>query len=95
MNLPDAKTAVEGVGLLKKIADWDLTGRRAEVSRLQASVNETELKLHESEQKLSARQAEDCGLSTQELAVISISAVAIVAIIAIVVVVAQRGVVQV
>jgi len=81
----DLKSASEAVGLLGKLKEVkdNFTGK-AEIKDLRAQLAEKEQQLEAANGGMDA-----LGLSSQDLAIIGISAVAIVAIIAIVVVVAK------
>jgi len=81
----DFKSASEAVGLLGKLKEVkdNLTGK-AEIMELRAQLDKKERQLQETNSPLDA-----LGLSSEDLAIIGISAVAIVAIIAIAVVVVK------
>ena len=81
----DLKSASEAVGLLGKLKEVrdSFTGK-AEILKLRAQLDKKEQQLQEANSPLDA-----LGLSSQDLAIIGISAVAVVAIIAIAVVVVK------
>jgi hypothetical protein len=81
----DPKTVVEGIGVVAKLKG--LFGHESEHGNAQ-------MRPQECEQKLPDVEVLGLGLTTEQLAMLSITAVACVAIIAIVVVASQRGMLQ-